>query len=188
MLICGPPTAPPPRLRPLQPPAHVIPTHLRILAGNPGPEAASLRPPQLDRGRGLGIPDPDIPRNRDHSIGKPADRHGAEGLGGDSRQPPCAPHRLPRQRAGRRFAEACAGDLPGAPVHFQVDRGTAGAASAPRGDHRPACRRWTRLQDPDNKDPETLPYTSVFIELDCGYWSSAAEDDLRRTISWKRTR
>lgn len=38
------------------------------------------------------------------------------------------------------------------------------------------------------KTPETLPYTSVFIELDCGYWSSAAEDGLRRTISRKRAR
>ncbi len=25
----------------------------------------------------------------------------------------------------------------------------------------------------------TLPYTSVFIELDCGYWNSAAEERLR---------
>ena len=27
-----------------------------------------------------------------------------------------------------------------------------------------------------------IPYTSVFIELDCGYWSAAAEQKLRRAI------
>ncbi len=32
------------------------------------------------------------------------------------------------------------------------------------------------------KTRETLPYTSVFIELDCGYWSSEAEQDLRTTM------
>ncbi len=29
----------------------------------------------------------------------------------------------------------------------------------------------------------TLPYTSVFIELDCGYWSEADEHDLRHSMS-----
>jgi hypothetical protein len=29
----------------------------------------------------------------------------------------------------------------------------------------------------------TLPYTSVFIELDCGYWSKEAEDRLREVMS-----
>ena len=29
----------------------------------------------------------------------------------------------------------------------------------------------------------TLPYTSVFFELDCGYWSGAAEANLRRLMS-----
>ena len=29
----------------------------------------------------------------------------------------------------------------------------------------------------------TLPYTSVFIELDCGYWSKEAEDRLRESMS-----
>jgi L-fucose mutarotase/ribose pyranase (RbsD/FucU family) len=28
----------------------------------------------------------------------------------------------------------------------------------------------------------TLPYTSVFLELDCGYWSSGAERELRQAI------
>lgn len=28
-----------------------------------------------------------------------------------------------------------------------------------------------------------IPYTSVFFELDCGYWSGEAEERLRRTIS-----
>jgi hypothetical protein len=28
-----------------------------------------------------------------------------------------------------------------------------------------------------------IPYTSVFIELDCGYWSEAAEHELRRSLS-----
>jgi len=28
----------------------------------------------------------------------------------------------------------------------------------------------------------TLPYTSVFLELDCGYWSPAAEERLRRAF------
>jgi len=32
------------------------------------------------------------------------------------------------------------------------------------------------------KTRETLPYTSVFIELDCGYWSSEAEQDLRAAM------
>jgi hypothetical protein len=31
----------------------------------------------------------------------------------------------------------------------------------------------------------TLPYTSVFIELDCGYWSEAAEHALRQSLSQK---
>jgi len=29
----------------------------------------------------------------------------------------------------------------------------------------------------------TLPYTSVFLELDCGYWSPEAEQQLRKTIA-----
>jgi hypothetical protein len=28
----------------------------------------------------------------------------------------------------------------------------------------------------------TLPYTSVFFELDCGYWNAEAEERLRRTM------
>lgn len=28
----------------------------------------------------------------------------------------------------------------------------------------------------------TLPYTSVFLQLDCGYWTAAAEQQLRRAI------
>jgi L-fucose mutarotase/ribose pyranase (RbsD/FucU family) len=32
----------------------------------------------------------------------------------------------------------------------------------------------------------TLPYTSVFLELDCGYWSPQAEKKLRRTIQQSR--
>lgn len=32
------------------------------------------------------------------------------------------------------------------------------------------------------KTDMTLPYTSVFIRLDCGYWNSAAETELRKAI------
>jgi len=32
------------------------------------------------------------------------------------------------------------------------------------------------------KTDMTLPYTSVFLELDCGYWNARAEHRLRRTI------
>ena len=32
------------------------------------------------------------------------------------------------------------------------------------------------------KTREVLPYTSVFIELDCGYWSPEAEQDLRTAM------
>jgi L-fucose mutarotase/ribose pyranase (RbsD/FucU family) len=28
-----------------------------------------------------------------------------------------------------------------------------------------------------------IPYTSVFFELECGYWNSAAEENLRRSIA-----
>jgi D-ribose pyranose/furanose isomerase RbsD len=33
------------------------------------------------------------------------------------------------------------------------------------------------------KTPLTLPYTSVFFPLECGYWTSEAEAELRRTMS-----
>lgn len=33
------------------------------------------------------------------------------------------------------------------------------------------------------KSAELIPYTSVFIELDCGYWSEAAEKTLRRALA-----
>jgi hypothetical protein len=33
------------------------------------------------------------------------------------------------------------------------------------------------------KTDMTLPYTSVFFELDCGYWSSDAEQRLRKALS-----
>jgi hypothetical protein len=33
------------------------------------------------------------------------------------------------------------------------------------------------------KSTLTVPYTSVFVELDCGYWSSTAEERLRHSIS-----
>jgi hypothetical protein len=29
----------------------------------------------------------------------------------------------------------------------------------------------------------TIPYTSVFFELDCGYWDADAEQRLRQAIS-----
>ena len=32
------------------------------------------------------------------------------------------------------------------------------------------------------KTAMTIPYTSVFFELDCGYWSAEAEERLRRTM------
>jgi hypothetical protein len=31
----------------------------------------------------------------------------------------------------------------------------------------------------------TLPYTSVFLELDCGYWSEEAEQRLRAALDKK---
>jgi hypothetical protein len=33
------------------------------------------------------------------------------------------------------------------------------------------------------KTPLTLPYTSVFLELDCAYWDAAAEKELRAAIT-----
>ncbi len=33
------------------------------------------------------------------------------------------------------------------------------------------------------KSTLTIPYTSVFLELDCGYWSAAAESRLRSSLS-----
>lgn len=33
------------------------------------------------------------------------------------------------------------------------------------------------------KSDLTIPYTSVFVQLDCGYWSLEAEQELRETIS-----
>lgn len=33
------------------------------------------------------------------------------------------------------------------------------------------------------KSTLTVPYTSVFVELDCGYWNSDAEERLRRNMS-----
>jgi L-fucose mutarotase/ribose pyranase (RbsD/FucU family) len=36
------------------------------------------------------------------------------------------------------------------------------------------------------KSNSTLPYTSVFIELDCGYWSADAERRLREAMKAKR--
>ena len=35
------------------------------------------------------------------------------------------------------------------------------------------------------KTDMTLPYTTVFVELDCGYWSSEAERRLRRAVESK---
>ena len=32
------------------------------------------------------------------------------------------------------------------------------------------------------KSKLTLPYTTVFLQLDCGYWSNEAEQNLRRSI------
>ena len=32
----------------------------------------------------------------------------------------------------------------------------------------------------------TLPYTSLFLELDCGYWSMSAEEELRETMAKKQ--
>ena len=33
------------------------------------------------------------------------------------------------------------------------------------------------------KTPLTLPYTSVFFELECGYWSAEAEEALRKSMA-----
>jgi hypothetical protein len=33
------------------------------------------------------------------------------------------------------------------------------------------------------KTTMTVPYTSVFLELNCKYWSDAAEEQLRKTMS-----
>jgi D-ribose pyranose/furanose isomerase RbsD len=32
------------------------------------------------------------------------------------------------------------------------------------------------------KTPHTLPYTSIFLQLQCGYWSDAAEKELRNAM------
>ncbi len=32
------------------------------------------------------------------------------------------------------------------------------------------------------KTPHTMPYTSVFFQLECGYWSAVAEQKLRRAM------
>jgi hypothetical protein len=32
------------------------------------------------------------------------------------------------------------------------------------------------------KTPLTLPYTSVFLQLDCGYWNAESETELRSAI------
>jgi hypothetical protein len=32
------------------------------------------------------------------------------------------------------------------------------------------------------KTDMTIPYTSVFFELDCGYWNAGAEERLRQAI------
>ncbi len=33
------------------------------------------------------------------------------------------------------------------------------------------------------KTPMRIPYTSVFIELGCGYWTAQAESRLRKTLA-----
>jgi hypothetical protein len=33
------------------------------------------------------------------------------------------------------------------------------------------------------KTPLTIPYTSVFVELDCGYWSPESEAALRARMA-----
>lgn len=33
------------------------------------------------------------------------------------------------------------------------------------------------------KTPLTLPYTSVFFQLECGYWTAEAEESLRKSMS-----
>jgi hypothetical protein len=38
------------------------------------------------------------------------------------------------------------------------------------------------------KSKLTIPYTSVFLELDCGYWSREAEERLRRLMEGHRVR
>jgi hypothetical protein len=34
----------------------------------------------------------------------------------------------------------------------------------------------------------TIPYTTVFFELDCGYWNAAAEDRLRQAMKASEAR
>ena len=36
------------------------------------------------------------------------------------------------------------------------------------------------------KTDMTIPYTSVFVQLDCGYWNAEAEDRLRRAIRQRK--
>ena len=36
------------------------------------------------------------------------------------------------------------------------------------------------------KTDMTLPYTSVFLQLDCGYWTAEAEKRLRETMAAPR--
>ncbi|HUA98707.1 MAG TPA: RbsD/FucU domain-containing protein [Terracidiphilus sp.] len=38
------------------------------------------------------------------------------------------------------------------------------------------------------KTAMTIPYTSVFFELDCGYWSAEAEERLRRAMGSAETK
>jgi hypothetical protein len=38
------------------------------------------------------------------------------------------------------------------------------------------------------KSTLAIPYSSVFLELDCGYWSEEAEDRLRRVQTTKTAR
>jgi hypothetical protein len=34
----------------------------------------------------------------------------------------------------------------------------------------------------------TIPYTSIFFELDCGYWSAEAEQRLRQSMAASATK
>jgi len=38
------------------------------------------------------------------------------------------------------------------------------------------------------KTKMTIPYTTVFFELDCGYWNAAAEDRLRQAMKASEAR
>ncbi|MCK7536944.1 MAG: hypothetical protein MZV63_41280 [Marinilabiliales bacterium] len=155
------------------------PTWTETLAGL----SARPGPPQLDRRGRLGVSAPDLARDRDHRDRRGPFRRPGEGPRGRRRGQAHPAEDLARQGAGLRPRETWRPERTrpaGGSTKLLKGRGAAPVLHADLIARLDEVGRAFKIVMV--KTTLAVPYTSVFLELDCGYWPSENEAKMREKM------